>query len=312
MDLAIERGRVEQGYPVSPGQARGVAHMKISRKFTPHGATWTSLDDNCIKQYLGWIPESDIAAILNRSLTAVHLRWSRDLQLTAPSKAPDILTAHRAAKALGIDSHKISHWVDKGLIPGRLLPGGRKIRLIPRISFLVFACSPKNWVYFDIQKIRDPKLKRLCALRSKKWGDEWWNTKRAAVYHGLKTQDIKRYIVLGRIQSFHLPMSLGGRHGNGNRKWSNHFVLKSDVEKMKVVHKTRNTPWEDLFTPGADRWLLKARDKMGMTFVHIGRTMRIGKAKRSPDGRSGTNYIIAGRYHYLKMMAQKKKSRAKA
>lgn len=262
---------------------------------------WQQYEDNFLKENLGWITEDEIAAALGRTKTAVHLRWKRDLHLPAPSKNPDVITALQAAEMLGIDGHKIAHWVDMGLIPGRLMPGDRKIRLIRRVSLMVWACSPDNWVYFDIKKVNDPHLKRLLKLRADRWGDEWWSTHKAADYHHVSTSDVKRYIQMGRISSCRLPVSLGGRHEN--RKWSNHFVLKSQAIRLKFYHRS-GVYKHPIFTARADAWLLKARDELGMTYVDIGRTMKIGKKKTSPTG-GGTNPTISYRYHCLKSLAEK-------
>jgi len=269
---------------------------------------WTEGEDAFVCKNLGWLTDAEMGEALGRSDIAVHLRWSRDLHLPGPSKAPDVVTAHQAAKMLGIDAHKTAHWVDKGLIPGRLMAGGRNIRLIQRLSFMVWACSPKNWVYFDIKGVTDPKLKRLLKLRAKRWGDAWWSTKQVAQYHGVETGDVKRYIVLGRLHSFRLPLSLGGRHGL--RKWSNHYVLKSEAVQVKFYRGRGSTTKGKIFTPRADVWLLKARDQLGMTFVAIGKTMKIGKQKISKNGHGGTNSTIAYRYHTLQAMKKQKRSKS--
>ena len=261
---------------------------------------WSASEDKFLRENLGYMTDAEIGKALNRTSIAVHLRWSRDLHLPSPSMNPDVVTAHQAARILGIDSHKIANWVDVGIIPGRYMAGTRKIRLIRRISLMVWACSPKNWVYFDIKKVNDPHLKRLLELRAQRWDDEWWSTPTVAKFHGVNTGDVKRYILLGRLKSFRLPVSLGGRHDN--RKWSNHFVLKSQAVKVKFIKRGSGSfqPHESVFTARADAWLLKARDELGMTFVHIGKTMKIGKQKVGKNGRGGTNPTIAYRYKALK------------
>ncbi len=273
------------------GRAMMLAPRKKSREWSPE-------EDAFLEQHLGFLTDAEIGEQLGRSEIGVHLRWSRDLHLPSPSKHPDVITALQAADMLGIDGHKTAHWVDVGLIPGRLMAGDRKIRLIRRVSFMRWACAPVNWVYFDIKQVRDPKLKRLLKLEAKRWGDEWWNTRAVADYHGVDTTDVKRYIKLGRLHSFRIPVSLGGRHGN--RKWSNHFVLKS--EAMKVHFYRLGEPGPSIFTPAADAWLLRARDKLDMTFVHIGKTMKIGTVHQRTS-----NYMISTRYRYLKILTRGKR-----
>lgn len=236
---------------------------------------WSIEQDDFLRRNLGWMDEETIAEVLGRTKIAVHLHWKRDLHLTAPSKAPDVITATRAAEMLGIDAHKIAHWVDIGLIPnGRLMAGHRKIRLIPRLSFMVWACAPKHWVYFDPNKVIDPHLQRLIRLEQKRWGDEWWSTRRVADYHGVDAKVIQHQIKSGRLSGFHLQVSLGGRHPK-LRYWSNWFVLKSEVIKLKIPHRGDG---RSKLTPAGKAWIGRAL-QMGWNAADITRSM-----KASDDG----------------------------
>lgn len=311
--LAVARAAAKTGRSVDLRAGMVGALTGITAKPKKEKALeWTEAEDAFLKKNLGYMTEAEIGKHLGRTETSVRLRWKRDLHLTAPSKHPDVITAHQAAEMLGIDGHKLTHWVDSGLIPGRIMAGGRKIRLIRRISLFVWACSPKNWMYFDITQVRDEKLKRLLALRAERWGDEWWDGRQAADYHGVTPKHLLFYVKLGRIQSFRLPVSLGGR--DHNRKWSNHYYLKSDVVKLKFAFGKGNQELrkpQTKFTPAADAWLLKARDELGMTFVHIGRTMKIGREKIGPTG-GRSNPVIGHRYKTLKAEQAKAAKRRKA
>lgn len=267
---------------------------------------WTPEDDAFLRNSIGHMSEADLAKKLDRTVAAVHLRWKRDLCLESPSKRADVLTSLAAAKLLGIDGHKMANWVDVGLIKGRYMAGPRQIRLIDRKVFMCWVCTPDNWVYFNPKNVRDAKIKRFLEMRAKRWGDEWWNSRQVADYHGVYTEDVKRYIANGWLKSFRLPYSLGGRHQN--RKWSNHFILRSDAMAIRFFKVGER---HSKFTPRADAWLLKARDELHMTFIEIGRMMKIGKVKVSKYG-GGTNSTIAYRYHQLKAaMGVPKKPRKK-
>lgn len=267
---------------------------------------WTPEEDDFLRQNLGFLTDEEMGERLGRSEVAVHLRWERDLHLPAPSKNPDYITAHQAARMLGIDGHKIVGWVDHGLIPSRIMAGGRNIRLIKCVHFMMFACSPKNWVWFDPNKVADPKLKRMLKMEQKRWGDEWWSTRQVADHHGADVGDVQRYIKLGYLKSYHLPISLGGR--DHNRKWSNHFVLKSEATRKDLIFMKRgkgNTLFrKSPFTPAADAFLLKARDEWDLSFIEIGRLMKIGKWTYH----NRTNPIIFYHYHELKKAQARKKS----
>lgn len=275
--------------------------------------TWTESEDQFMRDHLALMTDAEIGQQLGRSEIAVHLRWSRDLHLPSRSKHPDVLTGRRAAEMLGIDEHKIAHWIDVGLIPGRLMPGKRikfhTIHLVDRVAFRRWVLNPMNWPYFHADRVRDPELKRMLKKRAKRWGDEWWTTRQVADYHGVDPKDVERYVKHGRLESFHLPVSLGGREWN--RKWSNHFVWRSHAVTVTFWKgKGNHKPCQ--FTPAADRWLLKARDKLGFTFVHIGRTMKIGAEKyNKKTGTAMSNPTISYRYRQLKAMQAKKRKHTK-
>jgi hypothetical protein len=288
--------RSDHGNPVNEAVLDRVVRLAIAEDASNGRRSWTQEEDQFLRANLGWMTDAEIAEALGRTPTAVHLRWDRDLQLCGPSKAPGVITAHKAAELLGIDGHKIAHWVDMGLIPGRLMAGGRKIRLIQRAAWRRWVLNPMNWVYFDPDQVQDTELKRMLAKRAKRWGDEWWTTRQVADHLGGDTSDVKRYIKLGRIRSFRLPVSLGGRHEE--RKWSNHFVLKSEATRPDLKFLRRGDNLTNL-TPRGQAWMKKAL-RMGLNATEIGRTMGY-------DAQTVTNWIrkffpkakiVRGRYSH--------------
>lgn len=257
---------------------------------------WSAEEDAFLKENMANMTDAELAQALGRSEIAVHLRWERDLRLPARSKVPGILTAHQAAEMLGIDGHKTAHWVDMGLIPGRNMPGERVMRLIEEQALIRWAVNPKNWVYFDIQQVRDAHLKRLLELRAERWGDKWWTTAQVAEYHGADVHDVMRAIRLGRLRATQPQVCLSGRHKK--RKWGYWYVLRSEATKEGLYfpkHGKKN-PYIQRFTPAGDVWILKARDELGMTFTAIGRTMKVGKWSYGQR----SNPVIRYRYHTLK------------
>jgi hypothetical protein len=271
--------------------------VKGAEKVRTKPRKWTPEEEAFMIANLGIMSETEIGRALGRTAAAVHIRWSRELDATAPSKDPNVITGNRAAELLGIDVHVIMGWVDMGLMPGRMMAGERKIRLIDRQALRRWVLNPMNWPYFDQARVRDTDLKRMLKKRARRWGDEWWSTRQVADYHGVKTGDVIRYAKLGRIETFRLPVSLGGRYSN--RTWSNHFVLRSVAIRMNFTRGTKlNSAIK--WTPAADAWILKARDQLGMTFVHIGRTMKVGGEKLCARGGTRSNPKISRRYWQLK------------
>jgi hypothetical protein len=212
--------------------------VKIDRQravYRSRGGTrnlsWTPEEDDTLKRLLGRVDESAIARQLGRSVTAVHIRWKRDLKLTSPSKRADIYTAARFSQAIGAEQHVVTAWCDSGMVSSRRMPGGRTIRLIDRAVAKAWACNPDNWVFFDINKVSDPELARLIRRRAERWGDEWWTTERAAAFHKCSTKCVLQQIKLGRIRGRRV-LNLSGRHGAPG--WGNWFVLRSDIIGLSI------------------------------------------------------------------------------
>lgn len=277
-----------------------------TRALSPKSPEWTEAEDRFVRENLGYMTDEEMGEYLGRSAVAVHLRWDRDMNLPGPSKAPTVYTAHHAARILGLDGHKTAGWVDMGLIPGRVMAGGRKIRLIDRQAFRRWVLNPVNWVYFKIDQVRDPELKRMLGKRAKRWGDEWWTTRQAADYHGIKTTEIKRYIQRGELPSFRPDICLSGRHPD--RTWGFHFVKKSDVLALQIyTRKHMRSHW----TPAADAWIVKAFEELGLTHAQIGRTMKCGGESLDARG-NPQNKKVSYRYQLLKKMASRKTRRTKS
>lgn len=275
-DLAIQRAEIETGVDVRHIKAKsGIAipmtgieriKPKRSRKTT----NWSAEEDQFVRDNLGWLSEEEIAEHLGRTVIAVHMRWKRDLMLSAPSKNPEIFTANQAAEMIGLDSHKITYWCDMGFIPARILPGGRKIRAIKRVTFKRWVVNPENWIYFDWKKINDPHLRRLCELKAKRWGDEWWSTARVAKLHGVDTKDVQRLIYRGELPAKQIELSKGGRHDNPS--WKLWFVKRSDAVKAKFVRGKGNnkTYWQP--SRRAVAWMKKAR-RNRISWLGLARSM---------------------------------------
>jgi hypothetical protein len=192
-------------------------------------ARWTAEDDHFLRDNLGKLEEAEIARKLGRSVIGVHLRWKRDLQLPAPSKAPGVLTANEVARRLGLDGHTIGWFVDKGFLPGRMMPGQRKIRLIKQEDLEKWVTTSSHWPYFDVDRVRDAALQQKIREAMTAWGDEWWTTKQVAKLHGVTVKDVLRYIKHGKIRAIQIEHSRGGRYEN--RAWRPWYVLKSEATR---------------------------------------------------------------------------------
>lgn len=273
IDFVVTASEIEEGRTRKKGKipisllASGNKKIEIKKSMA---ARWTPEEDKFLKDNLGLITDDKIAEELGRTRVSVSLRWKRDLHLSAPSKHPLYITGSQAAHILGIDEHKITHWCDFGLIPHRLMAGKRKIRLIPRISLSRWVITTDNWIYFDWHLITDPHLRRLCELRSKRWGDEWWSSRQVADYHGVTAKDVQRLIYRRELPARQVKTSRGGRHKKP--AWLNWYVLRSDAIQAKFLFgRGAGMGWKP--TERAEAWMIKARFELGMSCKTISRTM---------------------------------------
>lgn len=277
IEAAVLSAKVTDGRSLRSAAGRNVISVTASNQ----SYKWQPWEDEYLKKNLGRMSEEDIAKHLGRTIIGVHLRWMRDLNLTATSKRPDVITGQQAANMLGIDVHKIMHWCDVGMIKARRMRGTwndreRVIRLIDRTAFHMWVVNPNNWIYFDWKKIVDPHLRRLCELRAERWGDEWWTNRQVSDHHGVTTKDVLRLITKKKtLPAVQVETSLSGRHKDPF--WLNWFVKKSDAVKAEFI-RGRGNGHVIKFTPRAEAWMLKAYMEFKMPYEVIARSMRKGYA----------------------------------
>lgn len=230
---------------------------------------WSLDEDDYLRRNLGFLTESQIARHLDRSTDGVHIRAERYLRLPRPSKDPRYLTANQVARVLGVDNHKPPSWIKRGILRGEVIPSdrGRVIHRVHKTAFLAWACSPKNWIWFNPDRVRDPRLRRLIELRKARWGDEWWSVNRVAAYHGVTNQDVERYIRLGLIHAVKAPRLDGRPNGPGRSapdcpRWSYGFILRSEAVRpgLVFIKKGKGLTWHKLhyWSPRADAFILLA------------------------------------------------------
>lgn len=272
IDLAVNQAIATSGMERSHIAARSTMPLIVNneqKERSTKAGGWTPEEDNFIRKNLGWLSEKEMAKKLGRTQTAVHLRWKRDLLLTPPSKNPDIITANKAAKMLNVEIHAFCWWCDYDIIPSRLLPTDRRIRVLDRTAFKLWVINPMNWIYFDWKRIKDPTLYKLCEYRAKHWGDEWWTSRQVADYYGVDIRNVSAQIQRGRLPAITTKISRGGRHKE--RAWTYWYILKSDAMKASFVKGKGFTGWQP--TDRAIQWVKKAL-AMGWGWTAIKRSMK--------------------------------------
>lgn len=206
---------------------------------TAKAAYWAAEDDAFLREHLGWLSEEEIGARLGRTRDAIHLRWTRDLRLTAPTKNPDWLPAIQVADLLGQKCAKsIVRLIQEGLLSARMAPTDTDIYLIHREEIKRFAVNPENWIYFRPERVTDPYLRSLISRRKERWGDEWWSVGQVTAYHGLSVNAVNQQIRKGLLRA---------------KRWGNWWVRRSDALAAKFqLKKGHPIEWSE----GADAFLL--------------------------------------------------------
>jgi len=227
---------------------------------------WNAEDVAFIRANVGVLSDDQIAEALGRTAVAVKVRRKR-LGLPTLSKAPQLLTGMGVSRTLGAEVHTVCHWIDTGMLPGRLMPTQRQIRLVERVDLYRWAVNPNNWPLFKPERVTDPKLKRLIELRAARWGDEWWTTRRVAEYFGVTPKDVLRKIVIMRQLPGMQVINLSGRHSAPG--WSNWFVKRSDVLAANLVFHRGKGSNACFDIPPEQREFLKLARGIGLTYPNI-------------------------------------------
>ena len=244
-------------YPLAPLSAipDPLIAAHVIRDTLPKPSSWSRLEDEYLKASLGDLTDQQIAATLGRSANSVHLRWSRDLRLTAPTKNPAYLTSREIARLLNIESHISTALIRKGLLPNHPWPGPRLIWRVPREAFFRWAVKPSSWVYFNPDKVDDPHLRRLLDLQAARWGDEWWTIPQVAAYHGLDVRRVLQYIRLGRLSGVHV-MNFNGR--SPHARWGLWFLLRSEAARPLRIYRRGDPDPRDSYLTSAGAFLFLA------------------------------------------------------
>jgi len=217
--------------------------LRRGRPIHPASNRWSPEELAFVRANLGRLPVEEIGAHVGRSPNAIKIVRLRH-GWPAPSKMPDECSANAVGRILRKDVKTALVWIRAGILPGRQLPGSRMIMVVRRQVLARWAVNPANWIYFDWHRVTDPHLRRLCALKADRWGDEWLTIGKAAQVAGCDAQDLNRWIHAGKIV--------------GARKWGpNWSLLRSTVVGLHIPKGKGSghaLPW----SPDADAFMLLA------------------------------------------------------
>jgi hypothetical protein len=206
-----------------------------------HGRSWDSEEDEYLRRNLGRITYAEIARHLGRTVTAVNLRWKRDLHLPAPRRHPEWLTLEQIAVGIGKDGHSITKLADRGILPTRCPYEVANIRVVERQVLLKWILDPMHWCYFDTNQVgafkprtwrrrgrpdivfwRTARQQVLAARKA--WKDEWLLIGKAAKF--LKFEEGKWHNGISRLNNaIHAGILQATDFGN----W---WILRSELERF--------------------------------------------------------------------------------
>jgi hypothetical protein len=236
LDDAVDNGILEAGGAMNAisGQAR-----KGTGTSSPK---WTAEEEAFLAENYGRLSEAEIGRQLAginggfvRSEQAVHERRERDMELPAPSKHPDYMTAYQVGKLLGCDERKPCYWIDMGIMPGEYVVvsdgSPRTIRRIHKRDLIAWLVNPNNWVYFDIFKMKKgTRARRMVHMRRMRQGWCWLTTRQVARMHQTDVKMVTAAIHRGRAPLSRCVENYGTRNPNGG--WAPWFVRSDEAADL--------------------------------------------------------------------------------
>ena len=283
VDAAAIEGEISTG--VSPSFVaarssmgkRGVIALAGKREKTRRQGKmpkWSIEEDDFLERNLGFLSDAEIGEQLGRTEGAVHLRWSRDLKLPAPSKNPWVMTGNQIAAGLGIDSHAVLNLIRRGLLPSRRLPGKDVTHVVDRKSLLRWVVNPDHWVYFKPERVglcppqrRGGKVydrafwryaRRLVLKKKRLWKDRWVRIGEIARYHQVSQQAVNKAFRAGRFHGIAWPNWWGKasecmnpkrpfqvREGKGG-KGHEHIVLSPSAAAMLILARAVGLSYKEI------------------------------------------------------------------
>lgn len=253
IDMAVTEAEILRGTPASVSAARssyGARGQVVLRRgrsgpiqTRSTAARWSPEELNYFHDRLGKVSEAEIGAALGRTVVALNIIRKRK-GWPAPTKMPDELTAHRCGLLIGKDPKCITRLIDLGILPGRVLPKGRNIHVVKRVTLARWLITPRNWVYYRAANIRDPHLRRLVLLAQSRWPDRWLTTGEAAAIMGTDHRNVNQWIHRGRLPAVH---------------WNNWYVLESVARRTTIPHGKGFGHEIHVWSDHGDAFLLLAR-----------------------------------------------------
>lgn len=222
------------------GDRRGNSRLRVcAPPVAVQSRRWTPTEDVFLRSNLGRLSEEEIGRALKRSPTAVHIRWTRDLHLQAPSKRDDTISAEGIATGIGMDGHSVHKLIDRGILPGRRMPGPRPYRLVDRRVLAQWLLDPAHWAYVDPARVGELRphgkraisagydfaywedLRELVLAARRRWKDDWLTPGQVAAMFKLRRGYVNKAIRKGALPA---------------TRWGNWRIRRSAIPKGQTLN----------------------------------------------------------------------------
>ncbi|MGD9729519.1 MAG: hypothetical protein AB7R40_22355 [Nitrospiraceae bacterium] len=218
---------------------------------------WTAEEDAFIREQYMFLSDEELGQRLGRTAAGVHIHRERKLGIAGRSQNPAWPNLREVGRLLGLPCSKlVGKLVRRGILRGRKLPLEATVWVVARGDLLRFVVNPRNWIYFKTERVQDPQLRKLVAIRKAMWGDEWWSPGQVAAYHGVSIGVVNKYIHLGQLPAV---------------RWYNWHILRSDGVRFPFRRGRQN--WSVIWTSdAADGFLILGR-AIGLSWGVLDRLM---------------------------------------
>lgn len=210
---------------------------------------------------LGCLTLEQIGQRIGRSAAAVKIRIGRN-GWPPLLKNPQWLTARDVGLAMGVDSHSVGKWIERGYLEADVFPyEGRVVHRVRREELRRFVADPENWAYYRPAKIADRELRGLAS--SVRDGKEYVTTRQLARRLGCTVGWIGALIRGGTIPA---------------KRWGNFYIHRDDAARIELPGPGHPYIPKYPFSATEDRYIALARSVgigYGEIGVHLGRQFSV-------------------------------------
>jgi hypothetical protein len=246
------------------------------RRLGPSSRQWPRWQEQVVQAHLGMLTEAEVEALresiplpqaleklgeltleeigqrIGRSANAVKIKVVRK-GWRVFLKNPEWLTGRDVGDLMGVDSHAVTRWIQRGYLRGDLFPyQGKTVHRVRWEDLERFILDAENWAYYSVEKIGDGRLRELAL--SVRDGREYVTTGYLARKLGCSVNWIASLIRRGKIPA---------------KRWDNYQIRREDAARVELPGPGTQYSSRSGFSPQDDLYLVRARS-VGIAYTEIG------------------------------------------